>query len=59
VTGDRLETDIVMGHAAGARTALVLTGVTQREQLATASVQPDFVLENIGELLRILDGNAQ
>ena len=59
VIGDRLETDIVMGHAAGARTALVLTGVTQREQLATASVQPDFVLENIGELLRILDGNAQ
>ncbi len=50
VVGDRLETDIVMGHAAGARTALVLTGVTRREQLAHAPITPDYVFENIGEL---------
>jgi NagD protein len=50
IVGDRLETDITMGHAAGARTALVLTGVTKREHLAYASVQPDYVLKNIGEI---------
>jgi NagD protein len=53
VVGDRLETDIVMGHEAGARTAVVLTGVTRREHLASAPVQPDYVLENIGGILSI------
>lgn len=55
VIGDRLETDMAMGRAAGARTALVLTGVTKRKHLAAAPMQPDFVLENIGELARLLD----
>lgn len=54
VVGDRLETDIAMGRAAGARTALVLTGVTRREHLAQAPVQPDYVLENIGEIPRVV-----
>jgi NagD protein len=54
IVGDRLETDITMGRAAGARTALVLTGVTTREQLARASTQPDYVLENIGEIRRVI-----
>ncbi len=54
VVGDRLETDILMGREAGARTALVLTGVTRREDLATSPVQPDYVLENIGGLLELL-----
>jgi len=54
VVGDRLETDIVMGQNAGARTALVLTGVTRREQLAHASITPDYIFENIGELRRII-----
>jgi NagD protein len=54
VVGDRLETDMVMGRQAGARTALVLTGVTRSEHLANAPVQPDHVLENIGGLLNLL-----
>ncbi|MCX7839133.1 MAG: HAD-IIA family hydrolase [Anaerolineae bacterium] len=54
VVGDRLETDIVMGRAAGARTALVLTGVTRREDVARADVQPDYVLENISEIPRVV-----
>jgi phosphoglycolate/pyridoxal phosphate phosphatase family enzyme len=54
VVGDRLETDMVMGRKAGARTALVLTGVTRREHLSSAPVQPDYVLENIGGLLDLL-----
>lgn len=54
VVGDRLETDMVMGREAGARTALVLTGVTRREQLAHAPVRPDYVLENIGQVIELL-----
>jgi len=54
VVGDRLETDIVMGRDAGARTALVLTGVTRREHLAGAPAQPDYVIENIGGILGLL-----
>jgi arabinose operon protein AraL len=55
VVGDRLETDILMGREAGAKTAVVLTGVTRREHLATSPVQPDYVLENIGEIFGLLD----
>jgi NagD protein len=54
VVGDRLETDILMGREAGAKTAVVLTGVTRREHLATSPVQPDYVLENIGGILDLL-----
>jgi ribonucleotide monophosphatase NagD (HAD superfamily) len=54
VIGDRLETDIAMGTKAGAQTALVLTGVTRRDQLASTPLQPDYVLENIGEIPRVV-----
>ena len=53
MVGDRLETDVAMGRAAGMPTALVLTGVTRREELAAASVRPDYVLESIQDLLTL------
>ncbi len=53
--GDRLDTDIEMAHAAGMRAVLVLTGVSRREDLASATVSPDAVLETLPELLRFLD----
>ncbi len=55
MVGDRLETDILMGHRAGMTTALVLTGVTRRADLAHAPAQPDYVLESIAEVPRLLD----
>ena len=55
MVGDRVETDIVMGRHSGMATALVLTGVTQRDHLAEAPVQPDYVLESVVEILHILD----
>ena len=55
VVGDRLDTDMVMGQRAGARTALVLTGVTRREHLAHAPVQPDYVLESVREILELIE----
>jgi NagD protein len=54
MVGDRLETDIRMGKESGMRTALVLTGASRREDLAAATVQPDWVLENLGELPALL-----
>lgn len=54
MVGDRLETDIVMGVRAGMHTALVLTGASRRAQLADASVQPEFVLEDLSGLLPAL-----
>jgi arabinose operon protein AraL len=50
MVGDRVETDILMGHRAGMTTALVLTGVTRRADLAHAPAQPDYVLESIAEV---------
>ena len=52
IVGDRLETDIAMGKAAGMATALVLTGVTDRARLRESAIQPDYVLEGIHELLK-------
>ena len=51
ITGDRLETDIAMGRAAGMATALVLTGATTRALLAASAIQPDYVIENLAELI--------
>ena len=52
MTGDRLATDIRMGVEVGMCTALVLTGVTRREDLKRSEFQPDYVLENVGEILK-------
>jgi arabinose operon protein AraL len=51
VVGDRLETDIAMGRAAGLATILVLTGITRPGDPAIARWQPDHVLGSLDELL--------
>jgi NagD protein len=51
IVGDRLETDVAMGRAAGMATAVVLTGVTTPLAAAQADPQPDFVLERLDQLL--------
>jgi len=47
VLGDRLDTDILGGKNAGLATALLLTGVTSRHDLEDASIQPDWVFEDL------------
>lgn len=54
MVGDSLETDVLLGHRAGMTTALVLTGVTRRADLAHAPVQPDYLLESLADLPRLL-----
>jgi ribonucleotide monophosphatase NagD (HAD superfamily) len=51
VVGDRLETDIAMGRAAGLGTILVLSGVTRAADPAIARWRPDHVVASLGELL--------
>jgi len=52
LVGDRLETDIAMGKKAGMATALVLTGVTNRETLRQSPWQPDYVWESVVEIIK-------
>jgi ribonucleotide monophosphatase NagD (HAD superfamily) len=55
MVGDNIESDILMGCRAGMTTVLVLSGVSQRADLAHARVQPDYVLESIASLPGLLD----
>ncbi|KAH7101688.1 p-nitrophenyl phosphatase [Auriculariales sp. MPI-PUGE-AT-0066] len=52
MVGDRLDTDILFGQSGGLATLLVLTGVTQVEEVQgpDAKVLPDFVTASIGDL---------
>jgi len=50
--GDRLETDIQMGMDLQIDTALVLTGVTKRQMLATINITPTYVLESVADFLK-------
>jgi arabinose operon protein AraL len=58
MVGDRLETDIFMGQQAGMFTAVTLTGASNREDVERMTSPPDFVVENIGELPRIMASMA-
>ena len=53
VVGDRLDADVTAGKRLGARTALVLTGVTTRRTLARSATRPDFVLKRLSDLAAI------
>ena len=54
VIGDRLNTDIKSGLNAGITTMLVLSGEATKETLAASADKPHLVLEDAGEILRVL-----
>jgi HAD superfamily hydrolase (TIGR01450 family) len=54
VVGDRMETDILFARNSGFESALVLTGATSRDDLSKYTYAPDFVLESIGDIEKIL-----
>jgi phosphoglycolate/pyridoxal phosphate phosphatase family enzyme len=51
MTGDRLETDVQLGLNAGMATALTLTGATTLKNTTDSSIKPQFILNDLGDLL--------
>ena len=52
--GDRLYTDIAVAQNAEAISVLVLSGETSKQMADEAERQPDYILENVAELHKIL-----
>lgn len=50
MVGDRMDTDIIGGTEAGMRTILVLSGVTNREEIEGFPYQPTHVFEDVGRI---------
>ena len=53
VVGDRLETDVAAGQAAGCKTALVLSGVSTKEQAQTWQPAPTIIADDLSTLLEL------
>jgi ribonucleotide monophosphatase NagD (HAD superfamily) len=51
MVGDRISSDIDGGRAAGLETVLVLSGTTSRVEAEAAEPAPDYVLDDLAELL--------
>jgi 4-nitrophenyl phosphatase len=58
IIGDRLDTDIEAGHAAGITTVLVLTGVHRLDDIPRFPAPPDFVVDNLDQFRAALAGEA-
>ena len=50
IIGDRMDTDMVAGIESGMETILVLSGVTDREDIARYPYQPDFIYDSIADI---------
>jgi HAD superfamily hydrolase (TIGR01450 family) len=53
MVGDRLYTDIAMGEH-GLKTILVLSGESNRKDIQSGEVQPDWIFDDVGELMKSL-----
>ncbi|MFD1957740.1 HAD-IIA family hydrolase [Paenibacillus thailandensis] len=54
IVGDSLESDIRLGKQAGIRTALVLTGSVSRREAEASSFKPDYILDSLADLPKIV-----
>jgi 4-nitrophenyl phosphatase len=56
IVGDRPESDILLGHNAGIKTCLVLTGVAKREdaEKLKGKEKPDYILESVADVPTLL-----
>ena len=50
MVGDRMDTDIIAGVVSGMETILVLTGVTQRPDIARFPYQPTYVYDSVASI---------
>ncbi|MCD4738207.1 MAG: HAD-IIA family hydrolase [Anaerolineae bacterium] len=53
VIGDRLDTDILGGLRQGLHTALLLSGIQRRDELARSPIHPELVFDDLAELVRV------
>jgi HAD superfamily hydrolase (TIGR01450 family) len=51
IIGDSIETDIAMGKNAGIPTILILSGDTKLDDVHQGTVQPDYIFNNLDELV--------
>lgn len=51
MVGDRMDTDIIAGVEAGVETILVLSGITQRNEIERYSYQPSRVVNSVADLI--------
>ncbi len=56
VVGDRLSTDLLLGERVGMTTVLVLSGVSDRSDVAASDVDPDYVVDSLADVEAVLDG---
>jgi len=52
IVGDRMDTDIIAGIESDIETALVLSGITRREDLAMYPYQPNYILDRAADIMR-------
>ena len=50
MVGDRMDTDMIAGTEVGMRTILVLSSVTQPEDIESYAFRPDYVFDHVGEI---------
>jgi len=53
IIGDRMDTDIVSGIESGMHTILVLSGVTDLENIKKSPYRPEFILNGVGDIPEI------
>jgi NagD protein len=51
IVGDRMDTDIIAGIESGIETALVLSGITKKEDLVMFPYQPTYILERAVDII--------
>lgn len=54
IIGDIIESDVLAGKNAGIATALVLSGVTKKEDLSKSRIKPDYVYNDIREIAEVV-----
>jgi 4-nitrophenyl phosphatase len=58
MVGDNVETDVPAAHGAGVRVALILSGISTREDADRSPLKPTWIVENYDELTTIVEGET-
>ncbi len=53
MVGDRMDTDVISGMESGMDTVLVLSGVSDRDTIATFAYRPTMVLDGVGSIVEL------